>query len=156
MVTTLRTAIRQRRPFPSLEAEAYLNIQRTADAFLRGLAEVLKAVDLSPTHYNVLRILRCAEPSGLSCGEVGERMVTRDPDITRLLDRMERRGLITRARERSDRRVVRTRITAEGLRLVGALDEVVPGLHRRQLGHLGERRLRTLIGLLETARREGS
>ena len=154
MTGKLQAAIRQRRPFPSLEAEAFLNLQRSADALMRGLAELLKPHDLSPTQYNVLRILRGAEPDGLPCGEVGARLVTRDPDVTRLLDRMERRALLTRTRGPGDRRVVRARIAAEGLRLVNRLDGPIAGLHRGQLAHLGERRLRTLITLLEVARQE--
>ncbi len=154
MTGTLQTAIRQRRPFPSLEAEAFLNVQRTADALMRGLVDVLKPHDLSPTQYNVLRILRGSEPEGLPCGEIGARMVTRDPDVTRLLDRMEQHGLVTKTRERGDRRVVRVRITAAGLDLVGRLDRPVAELHRAQLVHLGEKRLRTLIDMLEQARQD--
>jgi DNA-binding MarR family transcriptional regulator len=154
MTGKLQAAIRQRRPFPSLEAEAFLNLQRSADALMRGLAALLKSADLSPAQYNILRILRGAGPEGLSCGEVGERMVTRDPDITRLLDRMERRGLLTKTRERGDRRVVCARISAGGLKLVNQLDQPIAELHRRQLAHLGERRLRTFINLLEETRQD--
>ena len=154
MSVKLQAAIRQRRPFTSLEAEAYLNLQRTADALMRGLAEVLKPHDLSPTQYNVLRILRGAGPEGLPCGEIGARMVTRDPDVTRLLDRMEQHGLLTKTREQGDRRVVRVRISAEGLRLVNDLDRPIAGLHKAQLAHLGEKRLKSLVDLLEQARGE--
>lgn len=154
MTGKLQAAIRQRRPFPSVEAEAFLNVQRTADALMRGLTDVLKPHDLSPTQYNVLRILRGSEPEGLPCGEIAERMVTRDPDVTRLLDRMERHGLLTKTRERGDRRVVRVRITAFGLDLVNRLDRPVAELHQAQLAHLGEKRLRTLIDTLEHARPE--
>jgi DNA-binding MarR family transcriptional regulator len=156
MTGKLQAAIRQTRPFESLEAEAFLNLQRSADALTRGLAELLRGADLSPTQYNVLRILRGAGPEGLSCGEVGERMVTRDPDITRLLDRMERRGFVARSRERSDRRVIRVRITPGGLQTVNQLDGPVAALHRQQLGGMGSRRLRSLIDLLEKARGEGA
>jgi DNA-binding MarR family transcriptional regulator len=156
MTGKLQAAIRQFRPFPSLEAEAFLNLQRTADALMRGVAELLKGAELSPTQYNILRILRGAGQDGLSCGEIGERMITRDPDITRLLDRIERRGLISRTRERGDRRVVRARITRAGLDLVGPLDAPVVSLHRQQLGALGAQRLRTLITLLEEVRAEGA
>jgi DNA-binding MarR family transcriptional regulator len=152
MVGRLQRAISQRKKFQSLEAEAFLNIEHTADALMRGLADVLKASDLSPTQYNVLRILRGAGPGGLACGEIAERMVTRDPDITRLLDRLQRRGLIARARDGKDRRVVTTTITAEGAALVGRLDEPVERLHARQLSHLGEPSLVRLVSLLERAR----
>ncbi|MBE3109057.1 MAG: MarR family transcriptional regulator [Acidobacteria bacterium] len=154
MTGTLQAAIRQRRPFPSLEAEAFLNLQRSADALMRELAELLRPYDLSPTQYNVLRILRGAEPDGLPCGEVGARLVTRDPDVTRLLDRMQRRALLTKTRERGDRRVVCARISAGGLKLVNKLDRPIAEFHRRQLAHLGEKRLRTFIDLLEESRQE--
>ena len=152
MVGRLRETIKQRRAFRSLEAEAFLNIEHTADALMRGLTELLKDVDLSPTQYNVLRILRGAGPEGLACGEIAERMVTRDPDITRLLDRLARRGLIERARDGRDRRVVTTTITPAGTELVSHLDRPVDQLHARQLSHLGERELARLVDLLERAR----
>ena len=112
---------------------------------------VLKAEELSETQYNVLRILRGA-PEGLPCGEIGNRMITRDPDITRLLDRMEKRSLISRCREPQDRRTVLTRITPEGLKLLSRLDEPVQNAHRAQLGHLGRERLKALCDLLRAAR----
>ena len=117
----------------------------------RGADWVLKAEDLSHTQYNVLRILRGA-PQGLPCGEIASRMITRDPDVTRLLDRMENRGLISRARESRDRRLVLARITTEGLKLVNRLDEPVQKIHRKQLGHMGKDRLRALAELLAAAR----
>jgi DNA-binding MarR family transcriptional regulator len=155
MVGRLQQAIRQRRPFRSLEAEAFLNIEHTADALLRGLTDLLKGADLSPTQYNVLRILRGAGPGGLACGEIADRMVTRDPDITRLLDRLAHRGLVDRTRDGRDRRVVTTTITREGKDLLGRLDEPVEQLHSRQLSHLGEQSLKKLIDLLEKARTVG-
>jgi DNA-binding MarR family transcriptional regulator len=117
----------------------------------RGLIHVLKAEDLSATQYNVLRILRGA-PEGLPCGEIAARMITRDPDVTRLLDRLEKRGLISRCRETKDRRTVMARITLHGLKLLGRLDEPVRSGHRKQLGHLGPGRLETLTELLLVAR----
>jgi DNA-binding MarR family transcriptional regulator len=117
----------------------------------RGAVEVLKAEDLSPSQYNVLRILRGA-PEGLPCGEIASRLITRDPDVTRLLDRMEKRGLISRARESRDRRMVLARLTAAGLKVVDRLDEPVQKMHRKRLGHLGKERLRALRGLLSAAR----
>jgi len=112
---------------------------------------VLRGEELSPTQYNVLRILRGAL-EGLPCGEIAHRMITRDPDVTRLLDRLERRGLISRCRETKDRRTVMARITPEGLKVVGRLDEPVLAAHRRQLGHLGRERLAALTELLTVAR----
>lgn len=135
----------------SPEEAAFLDLLRTADQLTRGAFGVLKAEDLSHTQYNVLRILRGA-PQGLPCGEIASRMITRDPDVTRLLDRMEKRGLIFRARESRDRRRVLTRITPEGLKLVDRLDEPVQRIHRKLLGHLGKERLRTLGELLAAAR----
>src|SRR5271154_5622202 len=98
--------LKQSRPFPSLAAEAAVNIVRTADSLLRGLAAALKPHRISPGQYNVLRILRGAGRSGLPCGEIAARMITRDPDMTRLLDRLESGALIARARDTRDRRVV--------------------------------------------------
>jgi DNA-binding MarR family transcriptional regulator len=152
MARQLRTEIHQTKPFASLEEEAFLNLHRTADTLLHGLEAALKPVGLSASQYNVLRILRGAEAEGLACREVAERMVTRDPDITRLLDRLEARGLVIRARDRADRRVITVRITPEGLRLLQALEAPVAELPRRQLGHLDEAQLRTLIELLQVAR----
>lgn len=135
------------------EEMAFLDLLRTTDRLSRGVAHVLKSEDLSPTQYNVLRILRGA-PESLACGEIAGRMITRDPDITRLLDRLERRGLISRCRQTTDRRTVLTRITPEGLELLARLDRPVQEIHRMQLGHLGQERLRALAELLRAARRE--
>jgi len=117
----------------------------------RGLVGVLRSEDLSSTQYNVLRILRGA-PDGLPCGEIAGRMITRDPDVTRLLDRLEKRKLITRSRETRDRRTVMGRISPEGLKLLARLDEPVQAAHRKQLGHLGRERLRALAELLRVSR----
>lgn len=133
------------------EEAAFLDLLRTTDMLSRGLIHVLKAEELSATQYNVLRILRGA-PEGLPCGEVASRMITRDPDVTRLLDRLEKRGLISRCRETKDRRTVMARITPDGLKLLTRLDEPVQAGHRKQLGHLGRERLRTLTELLRIAR----
>jgi DNA-binding MarR family transcriptional regulator len=135
----------------SAEEAAYLDLLCTADVLTRGAIGVLKAEDLSTTHYNVLRILR-GSPQGLTCGEIAGRMITRDPDITRILDRMKKRGLISRSRENRDRRSVRAQITAKGLKLTDRLDEPVQKIHRKQLGHLGKERLRRLRRLLAAAR----
>jgi DNA-binding MarR family transcriptional regulator len=152
----LRQQLRQQKPFERLEAEVFLNVVRTAAVFLDTLADVLRPHDLSQPQYNVLRILRGAGPDGLPSGAIGERMVRRDPDVTRLVDRLEARGLVARNRPAGDRRVVRVGLTSEGRRLVDALDEPVADMHRRQLGHLTPDDLRTLSDLLEAARRENS
>ena len=117
----------------------------------RGLVQVLKIEDLSSTQYNVLRILRGA-PEGLPCGEIANRMITRDPDVTRLLDRLEKRALISRCRETTDRRTVRARIAPEGLRVLARLEGPVQAAHRQQLGHLGRERLQALTELLRLSR----
>lgn len=133
------------------EEAAFLDMWRTSDLLSRRLAALFKREDLSPTQYNVLRILR-GSLQGLPCGEIGCRMITRDPDITRLLDRLKKRGLISRTREARDRRVVVARISPEGLNLLARLDEPVQEIHRKQLGHLGKARLRTLATLMAAAR----
>jgi DNA-binding MarR family transcriptional regulator len=149
------TQLDQRRRAGHNEEAAFLDLLRATDMLSRGLIDVLKSEDLSPTQYNVLRILRGA-PEGLPCGEVANRMITRDPDITRLLDRLEKRGLISRSRETRDRRTVIARVTPLGLKVLGRLDEPVLETHRRQLGHLGRERLRALTELLHSTHNEAS
>ncbi len=127
---------------------------RTTDALSRPLAALLKTEKVSTSQYNVLRILRGA-PAGLPCREIGERMISRDPDITRLLDRLERRSLVARCRDNPDRRTVLTRITPEGRQLLARLDAPLTGTHRRLLGHLGPQRLRSLTQLLAACRTGG-
>jgi DNA-binding MarR family transcriptional regulator len=152
--TRLQQELRQTKPFSSREEEAHLSIQRTAEVLWHGVAEMLKGAELTPTQYNVLRILRGAGRPGRSCGEISERMVTKDSDITRLLNRLEARGLITRERTEEDRRVINASITREGLRVLAELDEPVKEHHRRVLGHLGPKRLAQLCELLEAVRVE--
>lgn len=151
-VPTLAEEIQQRAPFASAEVEAYLCLQRTADRLRHAVAELLRGQGLSPTGYNVLRILRGSGPGGLPCHEVGVRLVAHDPDITRLSDRLAEAGLISRERSRDDRRLVVLRITADGLAALAALEQPLVDLHRRQLGHLGSERLGQLIALLDAVR----
>jgi DNA-binding MarR family transcriptional regulator len=146
-----RQSENRRRRAGGPEEAAFLDLLRTADMLARGPAQVLKTADLSATQYNVLRILRGA-PEGLTCGEIANRMITRDPDVTRLLDRLEKRALISRYRETKDRRTVISQITPDGLKLLTRLDEPVQSAHRKQLGHLGRERLRTLAELLRVSR----
>jgi len=155
MRTQLCDEIKQQRPFESLAQEALLNLLRTADALIQEIAAVLKPFKLSHSQYNVLRILRGSSPDGLAGQETSERMVSRDPDITRLLDRLEMRGVVTRTRDQKDRRVVTVRITPEGLRLLETLDNPMAEVDRHHLQHLGDQGLRTLIQLLERARQRG-
>jgi DNA-binding MarR family transcriptional regulator len=145
----------QRRRGARPEEAAFLELLRTTDMLSRTLIAVLKIEDVSANQYNVLRILR-GSPGGLPCGEIGSRMITRDPDITRLLDRLEKRGLISRSRETKDRRLVMARITPAGLKLLARLDEPVQEAHRKQLGHLGRNGLLALTELLHAARSQVS
>lgn len=156
MMAKLMDELKKKDPFVSREQEVFLNVMRTAEALGEGMDAVLKPFGLSRTQYNVLRILRgaqaCCGESGLACREIGERMVTRDPDITRLLDRMEKAGLIARERAKNDRRVIKTAVTAEGLRILAELDRPVMDAHKRQLGHMTQEKLGKLCELLEEAR----
>lgn len=133
------------------EEAAFLDLLRTTEVLSRPFDQLMKSEELSQTQYNVLRILR-GSPEGLACGEISNRMITRDPDITRLLDRLEKRGLISRCRESADRRMVMARIEPAGLELLGRLDEPVQAMHRKLLGNLGRERLQTLVSLLEVCR----
>jgi DNA-binding MarR family transcriptional regulator len=137
----------------TLEEKTFIELLHTTDRLTRGVAAVLKKEDLSLTQYNVLRILR-GSPDGLPCGEIGRRLVTREPDITRLLDRMEKRDLISRCRETKDRRTVMTKITKAGLDTVDRLDAPMHAVHRKQLGHLGNQHLVSLTRLLRETRTE--
>lgn len=149
---TLQRDLKQSKPFSSPEEEAYLSVIRTADQLTREVAAVLKPHQLSETQYNVLRILGGAGAEGHTCSEIGGRLVTRDPDVTRLLDRLEARELLSRRREHSDRRVVTTRITAKGQALLEVLDTPLRDTVHRLLAHVGPRQLTSLIDLLELVR----
>src|SRR2546430_7903535 len=152
MSRRLREEIQQQKPFESLEQEAVLNVLHTADVLLQRITAVLKPFKLSHSQYNVLRILRGAGPEGLPCREIGERMITRDPDITRLLDRLEDRGFVQRTRSRHDRRVIYGEITAAGLKLLREMDRPLDKFGREMLRHVGQDKLKQLIELLELVR----
>jgi DNA-binding MarR family transcriptional regulator len=152
MSNRLRDEIKQTRPFSSPEQEAFLSLGRTWAVLEHAMAEALKPHGITPTQYNVLRILRGAGEAGLCRSEIIERMIARVPDATRLLDRMEAVALVERQRSAEDRRFVTTRITAAGLRLLAELDAAIVELHRRQFAALDEEGLRTLIDLLALAR----
>jgi len=152
MSSVLRAELKQRKPFTSLEQEAHLNIARTEAALRAHMDQVLKPFGISPTQYNVLRILRGAGKEGLCRNEIRDRLVDRMPDVTRLLDRMEETGWVTRTRGTEDRRMVSTHLTKAGADLVDSLDEPVAEEHERRLGHLTRTQLRTLIDLLAAAR----
>jgi DNA-binding MarR family transcriptional regulator len=140
---------RSARPPALLEAQVFIALQKLADALTQEAEQLLKAHNLTGAQYNVLRILRGAEPEGLACSNISDRMISHDPDMTRLLDRMEKRALITRQRQKDDRRVVKTRITPAGLELLKGLDEPVREVHKRQFQHLPAARLKALAELLD-------
>jgi DNA-binding MarR family transcriptional regulator len=131
------------------EREVYLLLQHVAGALIQELATVLKPAEITPEQYHVLQILRNAGKDGVPCSVIAERSPSGDPDVTRLLDRLEKRGWASRTRDTEDRRVVVARITAAGSRLVARIADSVDELHRRQLGKLGARGLPQLRTLLE-------
>ena len=140
------------KPSGTLEQTAFVTIQHVADDLSWNVVELLKSADLTPTQYNVLRILRGAGPDGLPCHDVGERLINRDPDVTRLLDRMEKRGLVERARQAKDRRVITAQITDSGLQLLKQFDKPIDAMHRDQFKNLSQTQLKTLIDLLDRVR----
>lgn len=154
MTIRLRDEIKQTKPFGSLEQEAMLSIQRTDALLSYTIIEALKPFGVTPTQYNVLRILRGAEPKGLCREDIRSRLIAQVPDVTRLLDRMEEAGLVDRERDTVDRRQVTTRITSQGLKLLDELDAPVSKRHVEQLGHMSKAELRSLIALLEKARQK--
>lgn len=155
MPPTLRDELRQQKPFPSLEEEVFLNIARTEAVLRNRFEQLLAPHGVSLTQYNVLRILRGAGPNGLCRNEIRQRLVSRMPDVTRLLDRMEAAGLVTRLRSTEDRRLVSTQLTARGRDLVDSLDAPTGDEHRRSLSHLSKDQLRTLAALLTRVRHAG-
>ena len=152
MTRALRDEIRQTKPFTSAEQEAFLSLGRTWAVLEHAFAEALRPYGITPTQYNVLRILRGAGETGLCRTEVMQRLISKVPDTTRLLDRMEAAGLIERERSNRDRRFVTTRVTAAGLSLLAELDDPVKELHRLHLGVLDRTELRMLIASLERVR----
>lgn len=148
----LQKELRQTKSFESLHAETFLNLVRTADQLQHALHLKLKPYGITETQYNSLRILRGAGKHGLTCAEIGVRLISQDPDITRLLGRLERQGLVHRERGVKDRRLVLTKITSVGLDRLKELDPVVAATVKELLAHLSKEELRTMIGLLERAR----
>jgi DNA-binding MarR family transcriptional regulator len=148
----IQAELKQTKPVSGLEEEAYLNVQRTSNTLNQGIAELLRSHDLTQAQYNVLRILRGAGEGGLNASDIAGRMISRDPDVTRLVDRLEKRGLVDRWRCSEDRRVVWTRISQAGLDLINPIDAPLNELHRRLLSHMSQEKLQTLIDLLEEAR----
>jgi DNA-binding MarR family transcriptional regulator len=149
----LKQEIAQQRPFSSTEEEALLNLMRTADCLQRALQRKTRQWGITSTQYNVLRILRGAASQGLTCSAIGERMITAEPDITRLLARMKVLKLIRQQRDKRDRRVVWTQISSAGLDLLGKMDDEINQMPKELLGHLNQNELVEFIRLLELARR---
>jgi DNA-binding MarR family transcriptional regulator len=152
MARGLQAELKQKVPFTSREQEAYLALLRTADALQSSMESKLKEFGLTGTQYNALRILRGAGPVGLPCSEIGGRMITRDPDITRLLNRLEKRGFVERTRNQHDRRVIYGKITATGQKLLREMQEPVEKHARELLRHVSQAELRRLVDLLESVR----
>lgn len=150
--SVLQNELRKKRPFDVPEEEAFLNLQRTLDHLAAPFEQLFRENGITDSQYNVLRILRGVGVDGLPCSEIAERMVSRDPDITRLVDRLEKSGLVQRARIARDRRVILVRLTPAGLKLVDRLDKPVIELHRGQLGHLNRAELGLLNALLVKGR----
>jgi DNA-binding MarR family transcriptional regulator len=149
----LQVELKQKLPFTSREQEAYLALLRTADALQSSMDSKLKEFGLTGTQYNALRILRGAGPEGLPCSEIGERMLTHDPDITRLLNRLEQRGLVERTRDQHDRRVIYGKITTAGQKLLREMQQPIEKHGRELLRHVSQEKLRQLIDVLESVRR---
>jgi len=152
MPRSLQAELKQKLPFVSREQETYLALLRTADALQAQVETRLKQFGLTGTQYNALRILRGAGSEGLPCREIGERMTTHDPDITRLLNRLEDRGFVERTRARHDRRVIYGKITTSGLKLLLEMDNPIEKYGREMLRHVGQEKLRQLIELLQLVR----
>lgn len=149
----LKLEIVQDPPFASREEEALLNLMRTSDQLQRTFQHRIRDWGITSTQYNVLRILRGAHPRGLTCSAIGDRMITAEPDITRLLARLKALKLIRQQRDRHDRRVLWTQISDAGLELLRKMDPVILKLPRELLGHLQPAQLTSLIRLLELARK---
>lgn len=152
-MVALRQEIAQQRPFTSVEEEALLNLMRTSDCVQRAFQHRTRPWGITSTQYNVLRILRGAQPQGLTCSAIGERMITAEPDITRLLARMKTLKLIKQQRDKRDRRVLWTQISAAGLDLLSRMDAEIDQAPKDLLGHLDRGQLQELIHLLELARK---
>lgn len=151
--SALQQELRQTVPFASPRAEAFLNLLRTADRLQRQLRVALRPYGVTDTQYNALRILRGARGAPMSCAEIGERLINQDPDITRLLDRLERQGLVRRERDLRDRRIVLSRITPAGLSKLQAMDKIVDACVEGMLAHMDTEEIHTMIALLVRARR---
>ena len=149
----LREEIGQQAPFQSVEEQALLNLMRTADCLDRAVQRRIRPYGITGTQYNVLRILRGAHPRGLTCSAIGSRMITAEPDVTRLVSRLKKLKLVQQHRDRHDRRVVWTQISAAGMELLGQMDPMIEKAPPQLLGHLSGEDLGQLVRLLEEARK---
>lgn len=150
----LQQELKKRQPFESLEQEAMLSILRTHDQLHNQLGKLFRGYELTPSQYNVLRILR-GEGAPLASLELASRLIQVVPAITGLIDRLEKRELVSRCRDEEDRRVVRVAITDQGLSLLGRIDQPLEQLHTQLLGHLNSSELTQIVGLLEKVREVG-
>jgi DNA-binding MarR family transcriptional regulator len=144
--------IKQRRPFNTPAHEAFVALLRTADVVRQRAAAGLASSGLTPQQYNVLRILRGAGEEGLPTLEIGERMIERAPGVTRLLDRLEKKGLVRRRRCPEDRRQVLCWPTPRALELLAELDRPIADGDREVIGSLAPREIETLVALLDRVR----
>ncbi len=151
-MSDLKREIAQERPFSGPEEEALLNLMRTADCLQRAMQRTTRAWGITSTQYNVLRILRGSQPQGLTCSAIGDRMITAEPDITRLLGRLKAQKLVRQQRDKRDKRVLWTQISSAGLTLLAEMDPVVQRGPKELLGHLTDEDLTQLIRLAESAR----
>jgi DNA-binding MarR family transcriptional regulator len=151
----IQQELKQKKPFRTLQQEAYLSVVRTSTVLTDAMEDLVKSRGISATQFNVLRILRGSGAEGLCRNALRDRMLTRMPDMTRLLDRMEEADLVVRVREGEDRRMVMTRITAKGRRLLDDLEAPVMALHRKQMAGLTDAQLRSLSDLLTLVRDAG-
>ncbi len=149
----IQQEIQQKQSTTSLEEDALLNLLRTSDCLGRAVQRTIRPWGITSTQYNVLRILRGAQPTGATCSEIGQRMITADPDITRLLNRLKKLGFIGQQRDKNDRRIVRTQIREKGLQLLAEMDTAMKTLPVTLLGHLTQKELAGMIRLVEEARK---
>ena len=149
---SLKDEIKQKKPFSSIQEECFLNLMRSMSVLEKPVLELMKARGTTPAQYNVLRILAGADKSGLTCGEIKERMLTRVPDLTRMIDRLLKDGLVDRTRSDNDRRVVRVVITSDGRKVATSLKPELAGLHKDMLSHMSDSELAELNALLTKIR----
>jgi DNA-binding MarR family transcriptional regulator len=154
MASKLQEEIKRTRPFANIEEEALLSIRRTSERLQHHTVQIFKPHGITPTQYNVLRILREAGDNGLRCSEIGERLVSSDPDITRLLGRLQKQKLIKRKRDPKDKRVIYATITAEGQRLLREMDPLINEGLKNTLKDMSREKLTTLVSLLEEVREQ--